>query len=269
MDDSMAKGLVSRYQRESIAAHKRHQLFWLKHANRKRPLQARQQRKIMSTSLNKMDPFISFAHHVDEVQVYMYWAYIEQVAGFTPLVWSWDRTESYRPELLDWYHNDFVLSGHAVQRILQAHSPRWDYIGDVLNGATSSYQRILADTESKDSTAFMQNEKDMWWVFDKDGALLISRAYNDESDVSNSTHDGKRMDVLDRAWFHVVKTYIPFNKWDEWRHRAWDKWLLNDEAAGIALYNGDVVNLCSVEISEEDKRKAKSVFRTNQRKHNL
>ena len=270
MDDSMARGLVSRYQRESTAAHKRHQLFWLKHANRNRPLQPRQQRKIFETSIKNMRPFLSgTAHGENNFQAYGYWMYIEQCAGFYPINWIWDRLESFRPTLLDSYQHDFIVSNHAAQRILQAHSPRWDHIGMHITKATESYQRILIENETDKSTVFMSNEDESWWVFDKHGAVLVSKAYNDPSNIDSATDDkNNRVDVLNRSWFHVIKTYIPFDKWDEWRHRTWDKWLLDDTSVGIALQKGDVVNLCSAEISEEDRRNAKSVFRYNGNKRN-
>ena len=242
LDESTAKGLTKRFQREVAKGFKR---FHSKYKTLPRNARPKMRPKLVEGLMKAAGPAGAYMCRIE--------------GGFLWAVWRWmhvdDIGSGYVLMRFFWHERGGMtllpssttfVTHHAVQRIAQAYL---DAAGDVsIAGLGEHIDKAmypvwaLESSESQSGTAITEQMGDCW-VCDQNGCALVG---------ANKHHA------------RVVITYIDADDWDDRRHKKWDRYLDHKTNVVIAeAKSGDLLNMLYEGERSDGARVGKDVARFN------
>lgn len=250
LDESTAKGLTKRFQREVAKGIKRYSSKYKTLPVNARP---KAQPKLVQGLMKAAGPAGAFLHRVDDGLLWGIWKWVDiKDAGSGYVLTRFYWPERGGVEVIPPRSPTFVTH-HAVQRIAQAYL---DAGGDVTVADlgehidTAMYPIWAVElAETGPENAAITDEMGDCWVCDQNGCLLVG---------TNEHHA------------RVVKTYIDADDWDDRRHKKWDRYLDDETNVLIAeAQSGDLLNVLHRGERSDGARVGIDVARFNLRARGL
>lgn len=243
IDESTAKGLTKRFQREVEKGARRYNSRLSTLPKNARP---KARIKLAESLMQAAGPAGAY---VFEGEMGVYWG-----------VWRhWDiesAGQGYMSHNFLWPNNSnsvhqmpigrpCFITHHAVQRVAQSYldTPKqFTELGPFLYKALLAV-RSLHHTERDGGGSALTEEWGDCWLVNQEGCALIS----------HNEHGAR-----------IVKTFIAASEWDDWRHRKWGRYLDGEYNTLIADHiSGDILNVAYLGKRTDGVRVAREVARFN------
>ena len=250
IDESTAKGLTTRFQREAANG-------WSRFRSKVNALplstRPRSQIKLSESLIKAAGPAVAYDASSKKGMSAGLWKFFNipnAGRGFMLSHFAWPMGDSLR--LLD--TTPCFVTPHAVQRVAQCYLDNADQISELGESIALAMLPVghihRMELQCKDEGVSLLSKS--WgdcWAVSPFGCVLMS----------HNKHGAR-----------IAKTFIAREKWDEWRSRKWGRYLDSDENTLIAdCKTGDVLNVLNKGAASDGATVARDVAKFNLRKRGI